>query len=168
MFRWGLWCALLMALVSPQAQAAAAKRKAAPPPQPGVVVLEVKGDARRRLGMQLESALRATRQVRVGSQKQYQATARKLKAPAGQVLSEPSFARVGPRLKLDAAVTGTLKPTPRIRVVDASLGVLFDAEVKLVRGRLSAADARKVARAIAAAVQEARAPRPSAVADAVR
>ncbi|WP_255207816.1 hypothetical protein [Myxococcus sp. AM009] len=49
MVRWGLWCALVVALASPQAAAA----------KPRVVVLTVEGDARRRLGTQWESAPRA-------------------------------------------------------------------------------------------------------------
>ncbi|NOK03521.1 hypothetical protein HNV27_18240 [Myxococcus xanthus] len=57
MVRWGLWCALVMALASPQALAAAAKQKASGPAKPSVVVLEVEGDARRRLGPFLEVAL---------------------------------------------------------------------------------------------------------------
>lgn len=57
MVRWGLRCALVVALASPQALAAAAKRKASGPAEPSVVVLEVEGDARRRLGPFLEVAL---------------------------------------------------------------------------------------------------------------
>ncbi|WP_228558299.1 hypothetical protein [Myxococcus sp. AB056] len=57
MVRWGLWCALAVALASPQALAAAAKRKDSGPAKPSVVVREVEGDARQRQAPFLEVAL---------------------------------------------------------------------------------------------------------------
>ncbi|WP_426752497.1 hypothetical protein [Myxococcus sp. Y35] len=61
MVRWGLWCALVVALAAPPALAAAAKRQAVADAKPSIVVLGLEGDSRRRLGAQLESALRGTR-----------------------------------------------------------------------------------------------------------
>ncbi|WP_240360188.1 hypothetical protein [Pyxidicoccus caerfyrddinensis] len=189
MVRWGMVFALAVVLASPSAQAAVIKRKKAAPvaarqrvegaapaaakrkksasvsQRQRVVVLDLEGDSRGRVRAQLDAALRRTRQVSVVSLKQYAATAKKSGLRGAEASSEAALVKVAPRLKLDSAVGGAVGSSLHVRVLDADGQVLSEQEVMLTRGKLSAADAKKAALAIATAV---RAPRTAPVLESPR
>ncbi|WP_082207241.1 hypothetical protein [Corallococcus macrosporus] len=102
---WGPWCALLAALVSPPALAAAGKREA--PEEPSVVVLAMEGDARHRLGTRLEPAPRATRRVRVAAQGRDEATRGMKVEPESHTPTEPLL-----EVSLDTGSGGTVGEAP--------------------------------------------------------
>lgn len=143
---------------------AAGKKAANRAAQQRVVVLSLEGDPRGRVRTPLEAALRRTRQVKVVPLKQYAVTARKAGERGANLFSEASLAKVAPRLKLDSVVSGEVGASLKVRVLEADGRVLAEKEVTLTRGKLSAAEARKAALAIAAAVRAPRvAPTPEPV-----
>ncbi|MCP3164115.1 hypothetical protein [Myxococcus qinghaiensis] len=108
-----------------------------------LVVLTLEGDRGGKVRGQLESALRRSKQVKVQSLKQYATLAKKDGLKGAALFTDQGLAAVAPRMKLDAAVTGTVGPSGlTVRVLDASGAVLGEQDVKLTKGKLSSADAK--------------------------
>jgi hypothetical protein len=171
MGRWGVLLALAVALT---AQVSLAQKKPATPkkaqttaqkkaPKKGataaakkqaprkVVVLDFEGDRRGKVRSQVESALRKSREVKLVPLKQYTAAAAKERL-RGAAAREPSAVRtLAPRLGLEAAVTGEVGQTLRVRVLSASGAELLIRELPLKKGALASADAKTLAADILAA-----------------
>ncbi|MFY2559694.1 hypothetical protein ACN469_18810 [Corallococcus terminator] len=181
MVRWGLVLFVAVALASPEASAQVVKRKRAAPAQvvapkakakpkavktrkaaaakapkeepKRVVVLTVEGDRGGKVRGQLESALRRSKQVKVQSLKQYATLAKKDGLKGAALFTDQGLVAVAPRMKLDAAVTGTMGPSGlAVRVLDASGAVLGEQDVKLTKGKLSSADAKSAVLAVVEAL----------------
>ncbi|WP_254625251.1 hypothetical protein [Myxococcus sp. CA051A] len=174
MVRWGLVLFVAVALASPGASAQVVKKKRAAPAQvvapkakakpkaaktrkaaapkeepKRLVVLTVEGDRGGKVRGQLESALRRAKQVKVQSLKQYATLAKKDGLKGAALFTDAGLVAVAPRMKLDAAVTGTVGPSGlTVRVLDASGAVLGEKDVKLTRGKLSSSEAKSAVLAV--------------------
>ncbi|WP_305070924.1 hypothetical protein [Myxococcus sp. AS-1-15] len=187
MVRWGLVLFTAVTLASPGALAQVVKKKRAVPAQvvapkakakpakareaksrktatpreapKQLVVLTVEGDRGGKVRAQLESALRRAKPVKVASLKQYATLGKKEGLKGNTLFTDAPLARVAPRMKLDAAVTGTVSGSSlTVRVLDASGTVLGEQDVKLTRGRLAPADVKLAVAAVVEALSGATRP----------
>ncbi|HYO52533.1 hypothetical protein [Archangium sp.] len=149
--RWGAALALALMLIS---QAALAER---------VAVSALEGDKRNRLRAQVTAALRKTREVRVLPSAAWAKAAGKqgLRGPAS--VEPRAVARLAPKLKVDAVLTGSAGRTYSTfsaRLIGRDGRELWAGEYPLARGLLPKKQARKFALAVAAVLKEANRPAP--------
>jgi hypothetical protein len=116
-----------------------------------VVVLEVEGDRGNRLREQIESALKKAGAVEVLSFRRYRDAARKKGLRGSKGMTPTAVATVSKVLPFEAAVGGTLADTFFVRILDPSGQELWSRDLPLKGALLSADNARRLAKAIAAA-----------------
>ncbi len=151
---WSALCALALAL---SAQAALAQKA----PKTRVVVLDFEDDRRDAVRGQLENALGKNKQLELVPLKQYVTAASKARLRGNASRTPEGVARIAPELGLSAVVTGKVGRSLVLRVLDTNGQEVWTRTVKLQRGKLSPAEARKLAAGIAtAATQPPPAPEP--------
>ncbi|HZH04482.1 MAG TPA: hypothetical protein VEY30_11920, partial [Myxococcaceae bacterium] len=118
-----------------------------------VVVLEFSGDRKAKLRTQVEAALKRARKVKVAPLLRYKAAAAKAKLRGGKAMTPQAVAALAPKLKLDAAVEGTIEETFFVRIIDSQGNELWSKDLPLKRGLISAKNAKRLAAAIATAAK---------------
>lgn len=121
-----------------------------------VVILEFDGDDRHKLRAQVEAAVKKGGDVELLSIAKYKEAAAKRKLKGGQAMTPAAVARLSKDLGLDAAVEGAVGTSFAVRILDGAGQELWSKELALKKGLLSDAFAKKLAKAIAAAAQNAK------------
>lgn len=116
-----------------------------------VVVLELEGDEGFALRRQIETALKKAKVVEVVPFVSYKALANRKKLKGAKAMGPAGVRRLGRLLKIDAAVTGSVADQFDVRILDGRGEELWQKDLPVKGGRISATHARKLANAIAAA-----------------
>jgi hypothetical protein len=116
-----------------------------------VVVLEVEGDRGNHLREQVESALKKAGAVEILSIRRYKEGASKKHLKGARAMTPSAVAQVSRVVPFEAAVGGTLADTFFVRILDPGGQELWSKDLPLRSGLLSSDNARRLAKAIAAA-----------------
>jgi len=136
-----LWGALLLALWGASAQAQR------------VVVLTFEGDRNDRLRTQLAQAISATGELELVPLSRFREVALRMQVEEAKAGTPEALAKVAPELGLDLAVVGKVGDTFRARILDSAGTELWSRSIPLTRrGTLSADNARRLAKAVVAAL----------------
>ncbi|MCY1077710.1 hypothetical protein [Archangium lansingense] len=149
LYRWGAVLALAVMLTS---QAALAER---------VAVSAIEGDKNNKLRAQVTGLLRKTRKVQVLPPAAWAKAAAKQKLRGQAAVDPRAVARLAPKLKVDAVLTGSAGRTYstfNARLLDENGQEVWTGEFVLQRGLLPKYEARKFTQAVLDAVKAANAP----------
>jgi hypothetical protein len=116
-----------------------------------VVVLEVEGDRGHRLREQIEASLKKAGVIEVVSIRRYRDAAKKKGLHGSKAMTPSAVASISKSLPFEAAVGGTLADTFFVRILDPSGQELWSRDLPLKGALLSGDNARRLAKAIAAA-----------------
>lgn len=116
-----------------------------------VVVLEFDGDRKGKLRTQVETALKKAGVVDLVALKKYKDAAKKKKVSPSRAMTPSGVKTLAKGLQLDAAVEGATGDDFYVRILDPQGNPLWDKHLPMTRGLISADNARRLAKAIAAA-----------------
>ncbi len=121
-----------------------------------VIVLQFDGDRKDRVRSQILRELLRDGRLEIGTIADYKRAATKAGFKGKRAMTDQAFAAVAEELSLFAAVDGAVgKKGFRLRIYVAGEEEAFSRELKLSKGKLSAKDARRIARSLVAAWEKA-------------
>lgn len=119
-----------------------------------VVVFDLPGDQKGRLREQLDAAVREAHTDRLVPFATYQREAARQRLEGARAVTPKAVAQVSGALHLSLVVTGAVAQTFYVRFLDPDGKELWSKDLPLRRGRLSPANARRLAKAVSAAVRQ--------------